>query len=228
MSTHFDNLKKYFPELENATILDLGSGKGDFLIEAAQKGGAAYGLEKYQVYIDITKEKAQKLNLDIDVRQGVAEKLPFDNDFFDVVNMAEVLEHVENPDTALKEVHRVLRQGGGAYISVPNRYGCYDPHFHLYGINWMSRGLAHRVIGLFGRHKEYTDDAGKQRIDTMYYDTKKGFTKRAAAHGFTVTDGRLFKIKQFKNPLKRLTVLALYVISSSIAFQTNHFIVWKV
>ncbi len=227
MSIHFDNLKKHFPDLSTSTVLDLGSGRGNFLLEAAQEGVCAYGLEKNQEYIRITLDKAEKLNYKVEVTEGVGEEMPYTDNFFDFINISEVLEHVDNPQKVLQEVYRVLKKDGGAYISVPNRYGVYDPHFHLYGINWMPRKMAHWVIGLLKKHKVYTNDAGKQRIDQMYYDTKRGFTKKAKSAGFTVVDTRWYKVTKVKNPLKRFLMMIAYRILSPVLFQTNHFIVHK-
>lgn len=50
---------------------------------------------------------------------GNAEKLPFRNSSFSVVVSREVLEHVQDPDAALKEMHRVLGSHGSLYCQVP-------------------------------------------------------------------------------------------------------------
>ncbi len=46
--------------------------------------------------------------------------LPFESNSFDLVLMAEVLEHVVKPDRALDEVRRVLRPRGYLVLSTPN------------------------------------------------------------------------------------------------------------
>jgi SAM-dependent methyltransferase len=48
------------------------------------------------------------------------EPIPFPNDSFDAVICFEVLEHLFQPEAALREIHRVLKPGGLALISVPN------------------------------------------------------------------------------------------------------------
>ena len=49
-----------------------------------------------------------------------AEQLAFGNSTFDRVYCTEVLEHVQNPRTVLREMHRVLKEHGVAVVSVPN------------------------------------------------------------------------------------------------------------
>src|ERR1700687_4008470 len=47
-------------------------------------------------------------------------RLPFPDGFFDVVNCRLVIEHMEMPETALKEFHRVLKPAGRLAIFTPN------------------------------------------------------------------------------------------------------------
>lgn len=49
-----------------------------------------------------------------------AEKLPFDDEYFDVVTAFEVIEHVTDYQKVLKEVFRVLKKEGYLFISSPN------------------------------------------------------------------------------------------------------------
>ena len=55
--------------------------------------------------------------------------LPIADDFIDVVTCFEVLEHVRSPDAVLREIARVLRPDGVAYLSMPFAYPVHDaPH----------------------------------------------------------------------------------------------------
>ena len=51
-----------------------------------------------------------------------ATRLPFADDTFDAAICIHVLEHVEEDRAAMSEIHRVLRPGGWALISVPIRF----------------------------------------------------------------------------------------------------------
>lgn len=48
--------------------------------------------------------------------------LPFGDAAFDVVAIRSVIEHVRHPETFFAEVSRVLRPGGAAFISLPNKF----------------------------------------------------------------------------------------------------------
>jgi 2-polyprenyl-6-hydroxyphenyl methylase / 3-demethylubiquinone-9 3-methyltransferase len=154
MNNHLKNLEKHVFNLKNKKILDLGSGRGDFLIDLAKNNYNITGLEKNIEYIKITEQKAVANNLKINVIQSEAEKLPFENNSFDFINCSEVTEHVENPEKLLSESYRVLKRGGQMYISFHNRYGIYDYHYHLWLINWLPRKIAEQVIRLIKKKKK--------------------------------------------------------------------------
>jgi len=54
------------------------------------------------------------------------EDMSFDNETFDLILMLEVLEHVENPFNASKELYRVLKKDGILIVSTPFIFGIHD------------------------------------------------------------------------------------------------------
>jgi SAM-dependent methyltransferase len=55
----------------------------------------------------------------VDFRLATAERLPFADGELDFVWIFDVLEHVDDPEQALREVARVLKPGGGFHIVLP-------------------------------------------------------------------------------------------------------------
>jgi SAM-dependent methyltransferase len=98
------------------TILDAGCGEGFTLERLRQeKIGKVYkGIEYEKDAVAL----ANKLYPDLEVSQGDIYKLPFKNNTFDLVVCTEVLEHLENPKKAYRELLRVSRKY--VLISVPN------------------------------------------------------------------------------------------------------------
>jgi len=211
MKDHVEHLLDHFPDLLDFFILDLGSGKGRFLNEIAGRGGQAVGLEINDAYIKETHERAAQKGLSVQVIKGAAEHLPFGDATFDFVNFALVVEHVEDPRRAIKEMSRVIKSGGQAYMGVPNRFGFKDPHFHLYFVNWLPRSWCKAFINLFSELRDYHSPAGRQNLDEMHYFTYGQIKKILNNVGFQVIDVREKKIKKiFKNSFISRPFLFLY------------------
>ena len=63
----------------------------------------------------------KKFHLDyknIKFEKGVGESLPYKDESFDVVILANMLDHVSNPNKVLSEVERVLNSNGHLYLEV--------------------------------------------------------------------------------------------------------------
>ncbi len=62
--------------------------------------------------------------------------MEFEDNYFDYLATAEVLEHMENPEDVLKEMVRVVKPGGMLAISVPNDdNGGYAIDWHIWSFN---------------------------------------------------------------------------------------------
>ncbi|MEE0775946.1 MAG: class I SAM-dependent methyltransferase [Bacillota bacterium] len=69
---------------------------------------------------------------------GDAVRLPFDDNSFDTVTMKDFIEHVSNPEGALRESLRILKPGGRAFINFPPYYHPTGAHMSdVIGIPWV-------------------------------------------------------------------------------------------
>jgi len=105
----------------NKTVLDLGGRDGNL---------TKYFLDKNNVIIgDIDEAALQYAKETYGVKTEITnlnEKLPFSDDRFDVIVMAEVLEHLPYPKITLSEVERVLKPHGKLIGSIPLAYHLKD------------------------------------------------------------------------------------------------------
>ncbi|SZD73187.1 Ubiquinone/menaquinone biosynthesis methyltransferase ubiE [Candidatus Ornithobacterium hominis] len=108
--------KKENPE----KILDVATGTGDLAIALARKIKASKitGYDLSAGMLQIGKQKISKKNLQnrIEMIQGDAENMPFDDDFFDAITVAFGVRNFENLDQGLTEFYRVLKPGGKLFI----------------------------------------------------------------------------------------------------------------
>jgi ubiquinone/menaquinone biosynthesis C-methylase UbiE len=99
-------------------FLDLGCGTGYAVRYVASKGdydGCFYGIDISPRMIDVAREDSIGLkNLRFEVAS--ADKLPLGAGFFDAVLCTNSFHHYESPVKALREIHRVLKPGGGLCI----------------------------------------------------------------------------------------------------------------
>ncbi len=105
-------LGPHLPQREKLDVLDVGAAQGRAVIALQRAGHNGYGVEPSSEALEAAKELAARLGADVDIRHGFAEKLPFDDDQFDVVLAVSVLEHVLDVHASLREIQRVLRPGG--------------------------------------------------------------------------------------------------------------------
>lgn len=226
MDTHFSNLSFFVPDLLSRRMLDLGSGRGKFLVDIARRGGDVVGYEKSPTYVELSRKRLSDEGLVAEVMQGEGEALPFEDGAFGFINMSEVIEHVTQPEAVLREAFRVLSKGGAMYVSAPSRYSMKDPHYHLYGVNWLPRKYSGAFVGMFGKTKTHNGEAGGQSLEEMHYYTKEQFEALAESIGFEVRDTRVEKIACFGQP-KQTAYRTLYSVMHPWYFDAYHFICIK-
>lgn len=67
---------------------------------------------------------------DIEFHCGSLDNLPYADNYFDVINCLDVLEHTYNPDVILQQFYRVSRPGSPVIVTVPTCYGAIDQQWH--------------------------------------------------------------------------------------------------
>lgn len=126
----YKNIKKYSKNITGVT-LDIGCGSKPY--------ADLFLSEKY-IGMDIEASGHSHTDSRVDVYYD-GKTFPFENEYFTSVVCFEVLEHVFNPDTFIKETCRILKPGGVALFTVPF---IWDEHEQPYDYaRYSSFGLNH-------------------------------------------------------------------------------------
>lgn len=97
------------------TVLDVGSGPGTITVDLAQRvaPGRVTALETSESTAALTRSEADRRGCTtVDVVVGDVHSLDFPTANYDMVHAHQVLQHVADPVTALREMIRVCRPGG--------------------------------------------------------------------------------------------------------------------
>ena len=112
----------------NARILDCGIGNGSLSIALASltKGPVDFhAIDTSAEMLVQAKSVMQHAGLDPHLQQANVTPLPYEDQSFDVVMAAHVLEHLPDPQRAVAEMVRVLKPGGTVflYVTRPSVFG---------------------------------------------------------------------------------------------------------
>ena len=102
------------------SLLDIGCGTGDFLSFANKKGWKVIGTEPNEKARSIAQAKV------LDIYEDTNK---LSSGQFDVITMWHVLEHVPNLEAYIKELYRLLSEGGVLIVAVPN-FKSFDAKFY--------------------------------------------------------------------------------------------------
>jgi SAM-dependent methyltransferase len=94
-------------------ILDAGCGTGRNLIELGALGTTA-GVDASAQAVEYCRRRGLE-----HVHRSSVESMPFEDSSFDLVLMADVLEHISDDHGALRELHRVCSPEGALVLTVP-------------------------------------------------------------------------------------------------------------
>jgi SAM-dependent methyltransferase len=120
--------RSYFADKKD--VLDVGAYTGENMLWLSCGGWNVTGVELNPVAARI----GQELGLDIQATALEENTLPSAS--FDVIYMSYVIEHLLDPHLALKEMHRLLRQGGRLLLTTHNVDSVWRYVFGPYWINW--------------------------------------------------------------------------------------------
>lgn len=127
----------YLKEKPGASLLDVGCGNGRFLELMQKLGWQTEGVEVDKKAVEVCRDKG------LTVKLGELREQNYPDNFFDVVTLGDVIEHLPEPLAVLKECRRILKKNGFLVMITPNtksrlhrifkdKWFHLDPPRHLY------------------------------------------------------------------------------------------------
>lgn len=162
-------------ELRGCNLLEVGVGSGAIaarLADAVKPSGEVWG-------VDVRDSRIVTDGFHFGLVEDTS--LPFADRFFDVVVSNHVVEHVGPRSAQLahfRELARVLKDDGVAYLATPNRWALVEPHFHLPLLSWLPVRARSPYVRFAGRGQGY-DCEPRSRAELL---------ELCASAGFDVTD----------------------------------------
>ncbi len=109
-----DKLHSYNSE---GNFLDIGCSFGGFL-ESADRYYSPYGIEISTYAAEFSRKKFGE-----SIHTGTIENHSFKDNFFSIITMIEVIEHLKNPDNTVKRCYEMLKDNGILMIQTANMDG---------------------------------------------------------------------------------------------------------
>ncbi len=150
-------------------FLDVGTNMGLFLRHAIGKGWELFGVEPSPTLSKVAREQFQ-----LNVKTAFLEEAEFPSEFFDVVCLTDVFEHIKEPRKLLSEIYRILARGGIIYINVPNG------RFNLFKL---------RLAKLFRRTQDYDLFDSYEHVVHYTHETLVRMLESCGFHTKTVCIG---------------------------------------
>lgn len=156
LSPWYQLVRESIGEVAGMSVLEVASGRGGFVCDLHRRGARVTGCDFSQAALRISREKLRQLAAREDEScfvQGDAQSLPFADATFDMVVSCETIEHLPDPCSAIREMHRVTRPRGRLFLTTPN------------------------YLNFMGLYELYALVAHRQRKDDQPFDRRQWFVQ---------------------------------------------------
>jgi SAM-dependent methyltransferase len=181
ISRRLDEIFESFaPHRESNRLLDVGCGAGSLLEAARRAGWDAEGTEVSRPAVEHVRGEG------FPVFHGELAEAEYPEGHFDVVTASEIIEHLPDPLSVLREVARILRPGGLFWATTPHGRGL---SARVLGIRWSTVSPPeHLQLFTLGGVRGLLREAGFRRADITShgcnpYELRQALRRGAAPEG---------------------------------------------
>jgi SAM-dependent methyltransferase len=176
-------VRKVRRHMKPGSLLDIGSGIGEFLFQAKGTFSEVFGTEISESAIAIAKEK-----YGLDLIRGDIETISFGRTF-DNITLFHVLEHVPDPGALLAKCWSLLNEGGVVFIAMPNDLLSMERRFRTVFHGLSNVGSSGRRLGASGLPKIALDGTVAEIHLSQF--TPKTLRQTLERFGFTIVSDSL-------------------------------------
>jgi SAM-dependent methyltransferase len=186
-----------FAVRQGGRTLDYGCGAGRLVLAGRDKGLEMFGTDVFYGGSTTRAEVEAAGLLGSVIREMPDGRIPFEAGMFDLVVNNQVMEHVEDLDATLAEIHRVLKPGGSVLSVFPSKDVLREGHIGIPFSHWFRPGSrmrfwwtwALRSAGL-GTWKEQAPTPRQWAIDKLEWIDR--WTRYRSREEIFAAYGRLF------------------------------------
>jgi len=135
------DLRKYVNISRDTRVLQIGCGPEDIIHYWTP--GKPYAVEPL---LDYFNEIGILQTGRVKMKKGMGEKIPFSDNFFDIIVINNVLDHCRNPPKVISEIRRCLRKSGILYFRVHVRPKTIVPFLRLFWKTQLSTSRGHPFL----------------------------------------------------------------------------------
>jgi ubiquinone/menaquinone biosynthesis C-methylase UbiE len=186
-------LDRVFAQGQTSLLLDLGCGHGRFLRWLEGRSARMIGLDLSNRLLTAARKEldAEPLSVRCDLVRSSADALPFRTSSLETITCVRVIQHLPDPEAALREAHRALMRGGTLVLV---QYNWLSLHGIIRALKIPAKALLRTVVRLL---------ALESLVDEpTHWTTWRELRSQLARTGFTIermTGAWLFPLETFRS-----------------------------
>jgi ubiquinone/menaquinone biosynthesis C-methylase UbiE len=150
-------IKSELPDIKPRRILEIGcsAGLNCYALQQTYPNAEVIGIEPEQEAVNVARAMLNgESTAQLHFQQGFGEKLPLADESADLIVCHTVIEHVNDVETVINEMSRVLSPSGFIHLDAPNYRFPYEPHLGIVTIPSFGKKFVKFSALLQGRWKQ--------------------------------------------------------------------------